>query len=147
MLEVCPTIAAERGRIEVHPLAIGHRSDPARVVFDGRPGPALVASLVDLGNRFRLVVNEVEAVAPAEPMPRLPVGRVLWRPYPSLEASAEAWIYAGGAHHTVFSYGVTREQLEDFADLAGIECVVIGRGTTVADVRARLAWGEVAWNR
>lgn len=147
MLEVCPTIALERGRIEVHPLAIGNRTDPARVVFDGRPGRAVVASLVDLGTRFRLVVNEVEAVAPVHSMPRLPVGRVLWRPYPSLAEAAEAWIYAGGAHHTVFSYGVTREQLEDFAELAGIECIVIGPETSVADVRRMLAWGEAVWRR
>lgn len=147
MLEVCPSIAAERGRIEVHPLAIGQRGDPARVVFDGRPGRAVVASLVDLGTRFRLVVNEVEAVAPAHAMPRLPVGRVLWRPYPSLETSAEAWIYAGGAHHTVFSYGVTRDQLEDFADLAEIECIAIGPNASVAEVRRLLSWGEAVWRR
>lgn len=147
MLEVCPSIAVNQPRIEVHPLSIGGKSDPARLVFDGRSGPAVAISLVDLGHRFRLVVNEVEAVLPEYPMPRLPVGRVLWKPWPSLAEAAEAWIYAGGAHHTVFSYAVTAEQIEDLAILAGVECIVIGRGSSVRSVRQDLALLDRVWQR
>lgn len=145
MLEVCPSIAAGRPRMEVHPLSIGGKADPARLVFDGRPGPAINASLVDLGHRFRLLVNEVEAVAPVETMPKLPVARVLWKPQPSLSASAEAWIHAGGAHHTVFSYHVTVAQMVAWAEMAGIECVVIDRNTDPLRFRTELRWNEVAW--
>lgn len=147
MLEVCPSIADGQARIEVHPLAIGGKSDPARLVFDGKPGPALCASLVDLGHRFRLVVNTVEATSPEHAMPRLPVGRVLWKPHPSLTEAAEAWIYAGGAHHTVFSYAATPDQMQDLAELAGIECVIIDQDSTVAGVRDALRWGEQVWSR
>lgn len=145
MLEVCPSIAAGRPRVEVHALAIGGKSDPARLVFDGRSGPALAVSLVDLGNRFRIVMNEVEAVAPDHPMAKLPVGRVLWKPAPSLIEAAEAWIYAGGAHHTVLTYAASAEQVADFATLAEIESIRIGTGTSVASVRQQLAWGERVW--
>lgn len=144
MLEVCPTIAATKPRIEVHPLGIGGKSDPARMIFDGRSGSAVNASLIDLGHRFRLIVNEVEAVQPDRRMPKLPVARVLWKPQPSLAESAEAWIYAGGAHHTVLSYKVTTEQLEDWAELAGIECAVIRQGTDVRQFRKELLWNEAA---
>src|SRR5690606_15626887 len=129
MLEVCPSIAATKPRIEVHPLGIGGKEDPARMVFDGKAGKAVNAALIDLGHRFRLLVNEVDAVQPARAMPKLPVARVLWKPQPSLAASAEAWIHAGGAHHTVLSYSVTTEQLIDWAAMAGIECVVIDKNT------------------
>jgi L-arabinose isomerase len=145
MLEVCPTIAAAPPEIQVHPLTIGGKSDPARLVFDGRAGAALTASLIDLGHRFRLVVNQVEAVAPEHPMPNLPVGRVLWRPYPSLTEAAEAWIYAGGAHHTVLSYAISVEQLEDLASLLKVESIVIGERTSVAEIRQQLQWGEQVW--
>jgi len=145
MLEVCPTIAATRPRIEVHPLGIGGKADPARLIFDGKGGPAICASLVDLGHRFRLIVSEVEAVQPAIDMPRLPVARVLWQPLPSLSTSAEAWIYAGGSHHTVFSYAVTVEQMVDFAEMAGIECVRIGKDTDVLALRRELQWSERFW--
>jgi len=145
MLEVCPTIASGPPRVEVHPLSIGGKSDPARLVFDGRPGSALTVSLVDLGHRFRLVVNQVEAYAPDHPMPNLPVGRVLWRPYPSLTEAAEAWIYAGGAHHTVFTYAVNPEQIEDLATLFGLESVVIGPQSSVSQIRQQLQWGERVW--
>lgn len=147
MLEVCPSIAAERPRIEVHPLPIGGKSDPARAVFDGQPGPAVVASLVDLGPRFRLVVNAVEAVAPPEPLERLPVGRVLWKPAPSWTTAVEAWIHAGGAHHTVLSYAVSLAQLQDFAVLAGIECVAIDHDTRLPALVKELDWGDAVWSR
>jgi L-arabinose isomerase len=147
MLEVCPSIAADAPTVEVHPLSIGGKSDPARLVFNGRAGSAVVASLVDLGHRFRLVVNQVTAVAPPHPMPALPVGRVLWKPAPSLETSAEAWILAGGAHHTVLSYGVTTEQLADWADMAGIECVVIDGSTDIRRFAQELGWNEAVWGR
>ena len=145
MLEVCPTIASARARIEVHPLSIGGKMDPARLIFNGRSGRAVVASLIDLGRRFRLIVNEVEAVEPEHDMAKLPVARVLWKPEPSLHESAEAWIYAGGAHHTVFSYNVTTEQLVDFAEMAGIECVVIDRRTSLYELRNQLRWADFAW--
>lgn len=125
MLEICPSIAARKPSCEIHPLGIGGKEDPVRLVFDAKPGPALNATVVDLGNRFRLVVNPVEAISPPEPLPKLPVARVVWNPKPNLAASAEAWIQAGGAHHTAFSYDVTVEQLRDFAGLAGLEMVVI----------------------
>mgnify|MGYP001249732612 CR=1 FL=1 len=145
MLEICPTIAANRPRIEVHPLSIGGKEDPARMVFDGKPGSAVNASIIDLGNRFRLLVNVVEAVAVEKPLPKLPVARVLWKPQPSLSESAEAWILAGGAHHTCFSYAVTPEQLADWAEMARIECLVIDQNTSVSAFKNELRWNEVAW--
>lgn len=145
MLEICPTIAATRPKIEVHPLGIGGKADPARLVFDGASGSALNASLIDMGNRFRLLINEVDAVQPVKAMPKLPVARVLWKPQPSLRDSAEAWIYAGGAHHTVFSYNVSTEQLVDWAELAGVEVVIINKNTSVLQFRNELRWSEVAW--
>lgn len=146
MLEVCPTISSTRPKVEVHPLSIGGKEDPARLVFDGKSGPAVNAALIDLGNRFRLVVNKVVAVKPEKRMSRLPVARVLWRPEPSLRESAEAWILAGGAHHTCFSYAVTAEQLVDWAEMAGIECVVIDEDTSPAKLRNELRWNEIAWH-
>ncbi|MFD0696978.1 L-arabinose isomerase [Paenibacillus sp. GCM10027628] len=147
MLEICPTIAATRPKIEVHPLGIGGKADPARIVFDGAGGAALNASLIDMGTRFRLLINEVDAVQPVKAMPKLPVARVLWKPQPSLRDSAEAWIYAGGAHHTVFSYKVTTEQLVDWAELAGVECVIINKHTSPLQFRNELRWSEAAWRR
>ncbi|MGO4693190.1 L-arabinose isomerase [Paenibacillus sp. FSL K6-3182] len=145
MLEVCPTIADSRPKIEVHPLGIGGKADPARIVFDGRSGAALNASLIDLGNRFRLIINQVDAVKPTHEMPKLPVARVLWKPEPSLRDAAESWIYAGGAHHTVFSYVVTTEQLVDWADQVGIETVVIDKHSTVRSVRNELRWNDLSY--
>lgn len=145
MLEVCPTIASTRPRIEVHPLGIGGRADPARLVFDGASGMAVCASLIDMGNRFRLIVNEVEAVQVEKTMPRLPVARLLWKPLPSLRESAEAWIMAGGAHHTCFSFKVTSEQLCDWAEIMGIECAVIDKGTNLRSFKNELKWNEAAW--
>lgn len=125
MLEICPSITREKPRCEIHPLSIGGKDDPVRLVFDGAPGKALNASMIDLGHRFRLVVNQVEAVAVGHEMPLLPVARVLWDPKPDLATSAEAWILAGGAHHTCFSQNITIDDLEDYASMAGIEIVVI----------------------
>ena len=147
MLEICPTIADGRPRIEVHPLAIGGREDPARLVFNGRPGSATLASVIDLGHRFRLLVQKVEAVRPPRDMPKLPVARVLWKVLPNLRDGVEAWIRAGGAHHTGFSYHVTCEQLEDFAEMAGIECVTIDERTDLRSLRKELEWNELAWGR
>jgi L-arabinose isomerase len=144
MLEVCPTIAANCPKIQVHPLSIGGKEDPARMVFDGREGRALNAAIVDLGNRFRLVVNEVEAVKPENEMPHLPVAKVLWKPKPSLSESAEAWIYAGGAHHTVFTFNVTPEQLFDWSIMADIECVFINESTNVMNFQNELKWNDIA---
>lgn len=144
MLEICPTISASRPRIEVHPLGIGGKEDPARLVFDGRSGHAVNAALMDFGNRFRLLVNEVEAVQPKVEMPRLPVARVLWKPQPSLTESAEAWIMAGGAHHTGFSYEVTAEQLADFAAMTETEYVLIDKHTKPYAFANELKWLEVA---
>ncbi|SDD38088.1 L-arabinose isomerase [Paenibacillus sp. UNCCL117] len=145
MLEICPTIAADRPKLEVHPLGIGGKADPARMVFNGRVGKALNASIIDLGHRFRLLVNEVEAVEPERPMPKLPVARVLWKVEPTLKEGVEAWILAGGAHHTGFSYEVTTEQLMDFAEMAGIECAVIDKDTTVRAFRSELRLSDMAW--
>lgn len=145
MLEVCPTIAADKPRIEVHPLGIGGKEDPARMVFNGRSGAAINATIVDLGHRFRLLVNEVEAVEPTVDMPKLPVARVLWSVLPNLKDGVESWIRAGGAHHTGFSYNVTTEQMMDFAEMAGIECLVIGKQTDPLQFRKELALNEMAW--
>jgi L-arabinose isomerase len=129
MLEICPSIAAATPSCEIHPLGIGGKADPVRLVFDGKAGPAVNASIIDLGDRFRMVVNKVEAMAPEKPLPKLPVARVLWDVKPDLQTGAAAWIYAGGAHHTGFSLTVTPEYLEDFAEMAGIEVVVIDEHT------------------
>ena len=140
MLEVCPSIAAGTPALEVHPLSIGGKQDPVRLVFDARPGRAVNVSLVDLGNRFRLLVNEVEAVTPP-PLPKLPVARALWRVEPDFETGVAAWIYAGGAHHTVFSYALTSEHVADFAEIAGVESVVIDAATALRAFEARPAPG------
>jgi L-arabinose isomerase len=145
MLEICPTIAAGKPRIEVHPLGIGGKEDPARMVFNGRSGSAINATIIDLGHRFRLLVNKVEAVEPPRDMPKLPVARVLWKVLPNLKDGVESWIYAGGAHHTGFSYQVTADQMEDFARMAGIECVTIDERTDVRNLQHELEWNELAW--
>lgn len=143
MLEICPTISATRPRIEVHQLGIGGKEDPARIVFDGRGGAALNASIVDLGHRFRLIVNEVDAVQPEKEMPKLPVARVLWKTQPSLNQAVENWIQAGGAHHTCFSYEVTSDQLRDFAELVGIEMVLINNDTNTYAFTNELRLNEI----
>ncbi|HEY0866035.1 MAG TPA: L-arabinose isomerase [Fimbriimonas sp.] len=145
MLEICPSIAKGKPRLEIHPLGIGGKEDPARLVFDAPTGPALNASLVDLGNRFRLIVNEVEAVA-SPALPKLPVARALWECKPDFKTAVACWIYAGGAHHTGYSYSVTTEHLRDFAEIAGIEMVSIGESTTVDAFRNELRWNEVYYH-
>lgn len=145
MLEVCPSVAATKPKIEVYPLGMGGKDDPARIVFDGKEGPAVCASLIDMGGRFRLIVNEVDAVKIENSMPNLPVARVLWKPQPSLQGSAEAWILAGGAHHTSFSYAVSAEQLADFSEMAGIEFVLINNGTKLYNLKNELRWNDLTW--
>src|SRR5258708_35115209 len=142
MLEICPTIATDKPRLEIHPLSIGGKEDPVRLVFDAATGPALNASLIDLGSRFRLLVNEVTAVDhPA--LPKLPVARAVWECQPDFKTACAAWILAGGAHHTGYSYSVTREMLEDFATIAGIEMAVIGPETTITSFQQDLRNNDV----
>ncbi|MBN1616631.1 MAG: L-arabinose isomerase [Spirochaetales bacterium] len=145
MLEICPSIAASRPTIEVHQLGIGGREDPARLVFNGKKGPAVCAAVVDFGSRFRCVINEVEVIDPPKAFPKLPVARVLWKPLPSLETSAEAWILAGGGHHTAFSNIVTVDMIRDWAEMTGIECISIGKDTTITAFRNELRWNAAAW--
>jgi L-arabinose isomerase len=146
MLEVCPSIAAARPSCEIHPLSIGGRDDPVRLVFTAAPGPALVVAMLDLGDRFRLVANEVDVVAPDEELPRLPVARAVWEPRPDLATAAEAWLISGGPHHTVFTSALGVEVLADFAEIAGIELVVIDERTRVADVQKELRWNEAYYS-
>ena len=143
MLEICPSIAKARPSLEVHPLGIGGKADPVRLVFDTLAGPGLNASLIDLGNRFRLLLNEVDIVPPDKPLPRLPVARAVWMPKPDFPTSAAAWIYAGGAHHTGFSQAVTTEMIEDFAGMAGVELMVIDADTRLRQFKLELKWNEV----
>jgi L-arabinose isomerase len=145
MLEICPTIAKGKPSLEVHPLGIGGKADPARLVFDTPAGAGLNASLIDLGNRFRLIVNEVDVVAPPKPLPKLPVARAVWEPKPDLKVGAAAWIYAGGAHHTGFSQAVTTEMLEDYAAIAGVELVVIDAETRLRQFKQELEWNDVTY--
>jgi L-arabinose isomerase len=142
MLEICPSIAAAKPRVEIHPLGIGGKEDPVRMVFNAPTGKALNASLVDLGNRFRLLVNEVKAVNHPK-LPKLPVARAVWECQPDFKTACQAWILAGGAHHTGYSYTVTAEVLEDFATIAGIELVTIDRETRIADFKQNLRNNEV----
>ena len=145
MLEVCPTIADSKPRIEVHPLGIGGKADPARMVFKGRSGPAMNASLIDMGDRFRLIINSVDAVEQKNDMPQLPVARVLLKPQPSLRDATEAWILAGGAHHTVFSMDITQEHMVDWAEMCGIEYLLINNETKMHDFKNELKWNDVIW--
>lgn len=140
MLEVCPSIAVGRPSCEIHPLSIGRRSDPVRLVFTAASGPAVVASLVDLGDRFRIVANEIELVEPDAPLPRLPVARAVWRPRPDLRTAAEAWLVAGGSHHTVLTQAVGTEVLADFAEIAGLEFLAIDSETRLPAFRDALRW-------
>lgn len=146
MLEVCPTIAAGKPTLEIHPLGIGGKEDPVRLVFDAPVGPALNASMVDLGNRFRLIVNEVTAVKPTKPLPKLPVARAVWKCQPDFKTACAAWIHAGGAHHTGYSYAVTTEHLEDLAEIAGIELVVIDEKTEIRSFKQQLRNNEVYYH-
>lgn len=143
MLEICPSIADGKPSIEIHPLGIGGKSDPVRAVFDGQSGRARNATMVDLGDRFRLIVNEVESTKPLKPMPKLPVARVLWKPLPDLRTAAAGWILAGGAHHTVYTQAVTQEQFIDYARITGVETVVIDESSTIRNVEDHLRWNDL----
>jgi L-arabinose isomerase len=142
MLEVCPTIASSKPRAEIHPLGIGGREDPVRLVFDAASGPAVVMGMADMGDRFRLVANEIEVIPPDEPLPNLPVARAVWKPAPSLSTSAECWITAGGPHHTVLTQAVGAETLRDFAEMAQTELLLIDNRTTPADFADRVRWNQ-----
>jgi L-arabinose isomerase len=146
MLEVCPSIAGGRPSCEIHPLSIGGRDDPVRLVFTAPPGPAVVVSLVDVGGRLRLVANQVEVVAPAADLPRLPVARAVWRPEPELSTAAEAWLLAGGSHHSVFTMALGIEPLRDLADMWGVELVVIDQATTIPAFTDRLRWNQAYYH-
>jgi len=143
MLEICESIATGKPKCEIHPLGIGGKADPVRLVFNVAGGPALNASVVDMGSRFRLLVNEVEAVTPEHDLPKLPVARVLWKPYPDMKTGCAAWILAGGAHHTCYSQNITSAQLADFAEMACIEYVLIDKETRLHQLKKELQWSEV----
>ncbi|MGA2062104.1 MAG: L-arabinose isomerase [Thermoguttaceae bacterium] len=146
MLEVCETIAEQKPSLEIHPLGIGGKADPVRLVFNVQSGPAINASILDMGSRFRMLVNEVDAVQPDKPMSKLPVARVVWIPRPNLKIAAAAWIMAGGAHHTGFSQSVTGEHLEDFASMAGMEFLVIGKETKLPEFKKELRWNDLYYH-
>jgi L-arabinose isomerase len=143
MLEICPSIAADKPSAEIHPLSIGGKADPVRLVFTSKSGPAVNASIIDLGDHFRMIVNKVNVIAPDQPLPKLPVARALWVPEPDLKTAASAWILAGGAHHTGFSHSLTVDHLEDYAGMAGLEFLIIDRETTVREFRKELKWNEI----
>jgi len=146
MLEVCPSISQEKPSLEIHPLSIGGKADPVRLVFTARSGPAVNVSVVDLGNRFRMILNEVDVVPPEEPLPRLPVARAVWVPRPNLKDAATAWIHAGGSHHTGFSQALTAQHLEDFADMAGIEFLPIDKNTRLREFKDTLKWNAAYYH-
>jgi len=143
MLEVCESIAATKPSLEILPLSIGGKADPVRLIFDANTGPAIGAAIMDMGQRFRIVANVVDVVPTDAPLPKLPVARALWLPRPSLKVAAAAWIYAGGAHHTSFSYAVTAEHLRDFAEMAGIEFLLIDEETDEDAFKDRLRWNDL----
>ncbi|MEX2594209.1 MAG: L-arabinose isomerase [Anditalea sp.] len=145
MLEIDESIANGKPSCEIHPLGIGGKADPVRLVFNVAGGPALNASVIDMGNRFRLLINEVEALEPQHELPNLPVARVLWKPYPDMKTGCAAWILAGGAHHTCYSQNLSAEHLQDFAEMAGIECVLINQDTKLSQLKNELRWNEVAY--
>ena len=143
MLEICESIANGQAKCEIHPLGIGGKADPVRLVFNVAGGPALNASLIDMGNRFRLLVNTVDAVEPQHDLPKLPVARVLWKPHPDMNTGCAAWILAGGAHHTCYSQNLSAVNMEDFADIAGIEYVLIDQDTKLRQLKNELKWSEI----
>jgi L-arabinose isomerase len=145
MLEICPSIAKGKPSCEIHPLGIGGKADPVRLVFNVGAGPAINASMVDMGNRFRLLVNEVIAVDPIQSMPKLPVARVLWKPYPDMKTGCTAWILAGGAHHTCFSQNLDANHMQDFAEMAGIEYVLIGKNSNLYQLKNELRWNDASF--
>jgi L-arabinose isomerase len=145
MLEVCPSIAAGKPSLEVHPLGIGGKADPVRLVFDAAPGPAVNVTLVDLGGRMRMIANEIDVVPPEQPMPRLPVARAVWAPRPDFKRACEAWILAGGAHHAAFCHSLSAAHFEAFAEMAGVEVVRIGEGTDLSTLKKELRWNDAAY--
>ncbi len=146
MLEICPSIAAAKPKVEIHPLGIGGKDDPVRLVFDAHEGAAINVALMDLSNRFRLLVNEVEAIKPPHPLPKLPVARAVWKCKPDLKTAVASWIYAGGTHHTGFSYSVTTEYIEDLAEIAGVELAIIDAETSVRDFKQTLRNNELYYH-
>ena len=147
MLEVCPSIADGKPSLEIHPLSIGGKADPVRAVFNTKTGPAIDVSLVDLGHRFRMILNEVDVVAPDQPLPALPVARAVWIPKPNLKTAVAAWIYAGGSHHTGFSQALGAAHLQDFAEIAGIEFLRIGKETNLDQFKDTLRWNNASYPR
>jgi len=145
MLEVCPLIAAGKPKMEVHPLGIGGKNDPARLVFTSKTGQGVAATIVDMGSRFRMIVNVVDCIEP-KPLPKLPVASALWIPQPSFEVGAAAWMFAGGTHHTSFSYDLTVEYFEDYAEMAGIEMVLIDKDTTIREFKKELKWNDLYYH-
>ena len=145
MLEVCPSIADAKPSLEVHPLGIGGKADPARLVFDARSGPAVNATLVDMGGRMRMIVAELDVVKPDQPMPRLPVARAVWIPRPDFRRGCQGWIEAGGAHHAVFCQAIGIGEWEDLAAMAGIEFVKIDAATDLGRLRDQLRWNDLAY--
>ncbi len=146
MLEVCPTLAAARPSCEIHPLGIGGKDDPVRLVFTAPAGPAVNVAMIDLGNRFRLVFNEVDVNVPDQALPKLPVARAVWSPRPDLKTAAAAWIYAGGPHHTVLSQALSREPIEDFVEMVGVEGVCIDARTRLDEIKNQLRWNQAFYN-
>jgi L-arabinose isomerase len=146
MLEICESIAANKAKLDILPLSIGGKADPVRLIFDANTGPAIGASLVHMGDRFRMVTNVVDVVPTDEPLPHLPVARALWLPRPNLKVAAAAWIYAGGAHHTSFSYAATAAHLQNFADMAGIEFLLIDENTHIPEFREKLRWNDLYYH-
>jgi L-arabinose isomerase len=146
MLEICESIATSKPKLEIHPLGIGGKADPVRLVFDAQTGTAVCASIMDMGGRYRLVANVVDVVPNDAPLPKLPVARALWLPRPNLKVAAATWIFAGGAHHTGFSYSVTPEHLRDFAEMAGIEFLLIDENTKVDEFKEKLRWNDLYYH-
>lgn len=146
MLEICESIAEGKPKLDIKPLTIGGKEDPPRLIFNVAPGPALNASIIDLGNRFRMIANEVEVVPPDKPLQKLPVARAIWIPKPNLSIAASSWILAGGAHHTAFSKSLTSEYLEDFSEIAGIEFLLINNSTKISEFKKELKWNEIYYS-
>ncbi len=146
MLEICESIASSKPKLEILPLSIGGKADPVRLIFDANTGPAIGASIMDMGQRFRMVASVVDVVPTDEPLPNLPVARALWLPHPNLKVAAAAWIHAGGAHHTSFSYSVTAEHLQDFADISGIEFLLIDENTRIQEFKEKLRWNDLYYH-
>jgi L-arabinose isomerase len=145
MLEICESIAEAKPSAEIHPLSIGGKADPVRLVFNTQKGPAVNASVVDMGERFRMIVNVVDVVPPDAPLPNLPVARAVWVPRPDLRTAAAAWILAGGAHHTGFSQALTTEHLQDFAEMLDLELLLIDEDTKISEFKKELRWNEAAY--